>query len=55
MVTSKEPPIKGRRPKYPSIGYQMVLTKLESGTFHNAGNPSRSKKSKMRVTNKILE
>jgi hypothetical protein len=37
------------------MGYQTVLKREERGTLASAGNPSRSKKIKINVTNRMLE
>jgi hypothetical protein len=55
IVTTIDPPIKGRMPKRSSIGYHRTLNKLLRGTSVKVGNPSLSRKKKIIKTKTIAE
>jgi len=55
MLQAVTPRMSGSRPKYSSVGYQIVLNRSLRGTFARAGSPSRSRNIKMRVMKKMLE
>jgi hypothetical protein len=45
----------GSRPKCPSIGYQRVPARAVRGISKRAGEPSRSKKRRMRAMKRMAE